>query len=263
MPDVDAVMAAIPPLAGARVVRQFSAGPVNRSWLLTHGDSQLVLRTDGPLTGPLGLDRRGELDTLTAVSAAGIGPEPVWADPDRGWLVTRYLPGRAWRNADLHDSAQLRRLGDALRQLHALPPAGPLFEPGRIARGYARHIGTGAARKLAVDVEARARDLYTNTGPGVICHNDLVCSNIVDSRPLAFIDWEYAAVGDPLFDLAVIVCEHQLSVTETRVLLSAWSGSATPEQVSRLEAFGQLYDGLAALWRLVVEPVPQDSARGS
>lgn len=256
MPDVDSlaagIIAGIPVLTGATIVRQLSHGPVNRSWLLATDDSQLVLRVDGSLAGQLGLDRRGELAVLNAVSAAGIGPEPIWADPERGWLVTRYLPGRAWENDHLKDPTRLERLAGVLKLLHALPPAGPAFEPGRIARVYAAQIGTEAAGRLAEETEARAQVLYADTGPGVMCHNDLVNANIIESEPLRFIDWEYAAVGDPYFDLAVIVREHELTVPETRKLLEAWSGSCTPEQEFRLNAYGELYDRLAALWHLLV-----------
>lgn len=260
MSDVHAVIGDIPELTGATVVRQLSGGPVNRSWLLDAGDAQLVLRVDGPLAARLGLDRRGELAVLDAVSAAGIGPEAVWADPERGWLVTRYVPGQRWERDDLKDQANIGRLAATLQHLHALPPAGPRFDPGRIAHVYAEQLGTETAKQLADDVESRAGELYGDAGPVVICHNDLLSANIIETEPLVFIDWEYAATGDPYFDLAVIVREHGMTKPETRWLLEAWSGSCTPEQRSRLEAFGQLYDRLAGLWRLVVGRLPVEKA---
>jgi thiamine kinase-like enzyme len=214
-------------------------------------DSQLMFRVDGPLAARLGLDRRGELEILDTVAKAGIGPEVVGADPEQGWLLTRYVPGEHWCEQALKDPVNLERLAQRLKQLHELPPVGPLFDPGRIARGYARQLGTEAARRLADDIESRARELYSGTDPAVICHNDLIAANIIESEPLTFIDWEYAAVGDPYFDLAVIVGEHGLDISQIRRLLENWSGGHTSEQHSRLEAFGGLYDGLARLWHLL------------
>ena len=50
-----------------------------------------------------------------------------------------------------------------------------------------------------------------------LCHNDLVHSNIIDGDPVRLIDWEYSAVGDPYFDLAIVVRHHQLKADRVEI----------------------------------------------
>ena len=83
--------------------------------------------------------------------------------------------------------------------------------------------------------------------------------NIIGCGPVRLIDWEYAAVGDPLFDLAVVVRHHQLPAPIAGGFLRAYMG--TPDRVTseRFEAFCQLYDLLSELWYLAVSKSSGDS----
>ena len=56
----ETALAAIPGLAGARVIRRLIAGPTNVTWLVEHLDQRWVLRLDTPAAAELGLDRENE-----------------------------------------------------------------------------------------------------------------------------------------------------------------------------------------------------------
>ena len=57
------------------------------------------------------------------------------------------------------------------------------------------------------------------------CHNDLLAENFLDSsEKLWLIDWEYAAMGDPLFDLANFVANFELSDSQTMTLMTGYFG---------------------------------------
>ena len=62
------------------------------------------------------------------------------------------------------------------------------------------------------------------------------------------IDWEYAAVGDPYFDLAVVVQHHQLSPAQRDGFMQAYFGCLSSEMLEKLELWGRLYDHLSCLW---------------
>jgi thiamine kinase len=248
--DIRALIAAVEPLRGAQIIRELCGGPASDSWLLEADGKRFVARLDRPAARSLGLDRQAETRVLQTVAAAGIGPELVWAEPGNGILVCNYIEGDALQSEDLHNPALLKRLAWTLRMLHQLPPAGRPFEPGAAAQRYATETGTGAASAMAECAGKLAARLFADTARPALCHNDPVHTNIIHHGQLWLIDWEYAAVGDPYFDLAVVVQHHQLSAALTEVFLQAYFGNLQAEQFERLEAFCTLYDQLAGLWYL-------------
>jgi aminoglycoside phosphotransferase (APT) family kinase protein len=251
-PGQKAILDGIEPLHGANILEKLAGGPASDSWLLKAGNEQFVARLDKPLARLLGLDRRAELEVLHTVSVAGIGPQIIWSDPDKGVLVTSWIPGNAWSIMDVHDPVKLGTLAATLRRLHSLPPRGPVFAPGEIALAYAREAGTHGAARIAEQAAKLAEKLSSETGRPALCHNDLVHSNIIGGETVRLIDWEYSAVGDPYFDLAIVVQHHQLKADRVEILLNAYFGTPGKEHFSRLEAFCRLYDQLAALWYLSV-----------
>jgi thiamine kinase-like enzyme len=255
-PDQKILLDGIELLRGADILEKLAGGPASDSWLLTAGDEQFVARLDKPLARLLGLDRRAELEVLHTVSVAGIGPQIIWSDPDKGVLVTSWIPGNAWSVVDVHNPVKLGILATTLRQLHSLPPRGPVFAPGVTALAYAREVGTHSATRIAEQAAKLAEKLLSETRHPALCHNDLIHSNIIGGETVRLIDWEYSAVGDPYFDLATAVQHHQLKADRVEILLDAYFGTPGKEHFSRLEAFCRLYDQLAALWYLTVVNQP-------
>lgn len=251
-PDQKTLLEGVEQLRGADIFEKLPSGPASNSWLLTSGDEKFVARFDKPLAKLLGLDRHAELEVLHTVATVGIGPQIIWADPDKGVLVTSYIPGNAWSAGDVHDPVRLVKLALTLRHLHSLPPRGPVFAPGKMALAYAREAGSQCASRIAEQATKLSEKLLSETRRPALCHNDLVHSNIIGGETVRLIDWEYSAVGDPYFDLAIVVRHHQLKADRVEHFLGAYFGTPGKEHFSRLEAFCRLYDQLAALWYLSV-----------
>jgi len=235
------------------VHRPLAGGLASNSWLVEDRGNVMVVRIDTPLARKLNLDRVAELGVLETVSAAGIGPEVVWADPVAGLLVTRYIPETVWCEKDVHDASRLQNLTATLKRLHGLPAAGPVFDPAQAAHAYAREIGKRPALELAEKAAELASWLLEPGQRHALCHNDLVHMNIVGSDPVRLIDWEYAAVGDPLFDLAVVVRHHRLPANVVAEFLRGYhAGGLDAPLNERFHGFCELYDLLAELWYAAV-----------
>ena len=259
--QINTLLSSIESLREAKVIRALPGGPASDSFQLQIGDQHFVARVDRPAARALGLDRHAETAILQLVSEAGIGPQLFWADPDRGIQVCSYIEGSSWTLQDLGDPRRLRQLALTLRRLHQLPPVGRAFEPAAAAQRYAAEIGTATAKLMAESTLELIANLDLEFSRPALCHNDLVYSNIIGQGPVTLIDWEYAAVGDPFFDLAIVLRHHQLSKTLTEVFLRAYAERWAPWQFARLEAFCELYDHLAALWYLAM--VRQDATGSS
>ena len=260
IPDLKTLLGGIEPLRGAKILANLGGGPSSDSWLIAAGDKRFVARFDKPLARVLNLDRRAELDVLQIVSSAGIGPEVIWAEPETGILVTSYIPGNALSPSDIRDPLYLKALASTLRMLHSLPPRGPVFAPEKVALVYATAAGTDSAKQIAEQAATLAEELRAIIGQAALCHNDLVHTNIIGSGigggTVRLIDWEYAAVGDPLFDLAVVVRHHHFETELAEDFLDAYFQTSDKNHFARIEAYCRLYDLLAALWYLSVVGQP-------
>ena len=55
------------------------------------------------------------------------------------------------------------------------------------------------------------------------CHNDLLSANFIDDGTrLWLVDWEYAGMGDPFFDLGNFAVNHELAEEGENELLAAY-----------------------------------------
>jgi thiamine kinase len=247
------LLADIPGFADARVTGQLSSGPTNASYRIEVSGRFYVLRIDTPEAAALGLDRAAEQAVLEAVAKAGLGPEPTVFDPVNGIVIRPFVPGRSWTVRDLVVPANLERLARLLGRLHQLPGVGRAFDPMSAARRYAERLDSAEARRL-VQEAARHHDQLAG-GDAVLCHNDLVCQNILESDHLVLIDWEYAGAGDPWFDLAVVVEHHGLRPSLAQHFLEAYLGRApVPEERQLLQRKCRFYRRLLDLWDKVVKP---------
>ena len=249
--DAERAVTAIPDFRSARVEARLSDGPTNASFLVENKGRPFVLRLDKPGARELGLNRANEQIVMREVARAGLAPEPVYSDLKTGVFLRRFLKGRSWTEADLSCPENLRRLASRLRELHRLPPAGDHFDPLAAARRYQARLGTRESLALLQRAERQVAKINAPQSARVLCHNDLVCRNIVEGEALMLIDWEYAAVGDPYFDLAVVVQHHGLGADGAEQFLRGYlQESFSMEAISHLQLQCRFYQSLLQLWLL-------------
>ena len=253
MIGVDQALALIPGFAGSTVLHQLSNGPTNSSFLLERGDEKFVLRLDKPAARELGLGRENEEQVLSVLAEAGLTPLPVYYNVSSGILLRPWLEGRTWTVEDMSDKDNLSRLARLLRQLHTVTPAGNLFDPLEAAWRYAQQLGSGKPAGIIERAEQLANELAGWPGAPVLCHNDPVCHNILEGASLVLIDWEYAAVGDRYFDLAVVLQHHGVDDALSRWFLENYlDRKARADEWRHLTQQRNFYQCLLQLWNQVV-----------
>jgi thiamine kinase-like enzyme len=163
--------------------------------------------------------RRFELAASRAAHAAGISPEVVHAEP--GAMVFRYVDGRTLAPEDVRDPTMLARIVPLLRTCHREMPKhfrgpAPAFWVFQVLRDYAARLAEDGHR-LAGELPrymAAAERLETVVGPVEIVfgHNDLLAANLIDDGArLWLVDWEYAGLNSPLFDLGGLASNNELA----------------------------------------------------
>ena len=196
-------------------------GMTNRNYVVTDArDQRFVVRIgrDIPEHGVL---RFNELAAARAAHAAGLSAEVVFAG--EGLLVSRFIDGRALTPEDVRDPRNLLRIADLVRRCHHDMPGhfqqGPaiLFWVFHVIRHYLRLLRQHASNPFDVELDALAaknEHLEQALGPVTIVfgHNDLLAANLIDDGTrLWLIDWDYAGFDTPLFDLANLASNNQLT----------------------------------------------------
>jgi thiamine kinase len=217
------------------VISQLRGGGFNRSYHLRTAAGEFVLRLSQAPDAWLAADRSAERQLHGIAAAAGIAPQVV--DATDAWLITRYVSGRLWAGADFADASCLARLGETLRRLHALPvPEHCLVDLRHVLERYVGRIGTEDASLLEhlQSADAAWRVSGADKRAAAILHHDLHAQNLVDAPDgLVLIDWECAAVSDPLLDVACILSYHPSARPFAGALLQHCGlGGVTPMQLA-------------------------------
>ncbi len=88
------------------------------------------------------------------------------------------------------------------------------------------------------------------------CHNDLLNANFIDDGSrIRIVDWEYAGMGDPFFDLGNFSINHELTPDEDALLLAAYDGEVRPSRLARLTLMRVVSDFREAMWGVLQQGV--------
>jgi len=246
-------------IGGVRSAERIKHGLTNESWLVHSDAGAVVVRLSNTEEVSLQINRVSEALILETVARAGIGPEVIRCDPARHLLVTRYA-GETWSEADALEPSNIERVARLLHKLHSVPPPQSIQRVDLVAvvDGYLQTLDEhgihGPAGTPAQQTRAResAATLQQDSDP-CLCHNDVHSLNIVDDGELRLIDWEYAGLGERLFDLASICVYHRYDQRQRELLLAAYVGQSQMGSEPRLELACWLFDYVRELWTAVRE----------
>jgi len=211
-------------------------------------------RRQPPIDRP-GSMARTELAAQQAAAAAALAPPVLAAAPDGSWLLMAFVPEPHWAEDDLRDPARLGRLSRQLAALYALPvPAQvPPVDVRQIASGQLALLEARGAGAAGADLVRRIGQLDEELlGLGcrpVLCHGDLQASNLLGPRPL-LVDWEYAQVADPTYDLACLLTYYPWLAARIDGIMGT-AGLEGAGHRARLALQQQQFALLNRLWELV------------
>jgi thiamine kinase-like enzyme len=259
-------MQRVPELAGRQLtLTVLSGGITNRNFLVEiAGETErYVIRLAGNDTHLLGISREVEQAATVAAAGVGVGPEVTAFIRPEGLLVTRFIVGAPVTDEAVHRPETIRRVADSIRRFHQGPAIPGLFIPLRIVEAYralasARGVPIPIEYGLATAVGRRIElALLSNPLDLQPCHNDLLNANFIDDgKRIRIVDWEYAGMGDPFFDLGNFSVNHSLTPAEDRILLEAYDGGpARVDRLARLTLMRIVSDFREAMWGVLQQGV--------
>ncbi len=234
---------------GVESVEPLGGGITNHNFKVVAGGESFVLRVGGNDTSLLGIDRRVEYEASRAAAALGVAPEVVAFVEPEGYLVTRFLEGEP-------GTVEIPAAASLLARIHGAPAIPGRFDAFRVVETYAATAATAgctppaayrAAKEIADRIERRRGAFEPRP-----CHNDLLAANFIrGSDGIWIVDWEYAGMGDPAFDLANFAVNNGLDPDGDRELLRAYGGGAIDVHV--LMRF--MSDFREAMWGVVQQAI--------
>ncbi|MET8852721.1 phosphotransferase family protein [Amycolatopsis sp. NPDC004625] len=219
----------VPGFGGELSVELIHGGRSNLTYAVTDGTHRWVLRRPppGPLT-PTAHDVGREFRVMAALGPTGVPvPRTVvsCADPSvlgTPFTVVSHVDGLVLRDGAALPDIDFRRcasaLVDELVKLHALDPAeiglGAFGRPegflGRQLRRWRGQWDRVATRELSTldELHDRLAKAVPPESGAALVHGDYRWDNTIlgpDAGIAATVDWEMAALGDPLTDLGLLL----------------------------------------------------------
>ena len=233
-------------------------------------EQNFVLRIFNPDSKRLGIERTQERDVMSRVSKLKLSSDVIFDADD--FRLSQWQEGSVWTADNFGTKVNINRLVNAIKSLHGLDHGGLVKMDFLLRISHYKEMISQRHGALPA-IESRLFKQATNiintksSNLSCLCHNDLVAANILETKSttqssLTFLDWEYAAINDPLFELAVICQGNNFSSSQRQYLLSAYFGDNSYQFIEHLNYWCWLYDYLSLLWGIAILPadlsLPQD-----
>jgi thiamine kinase-like enzyme len=251
-----------PALTQKPVISGSLPGGISNYSVLVGESQRFVVRIDGVNPIALGLNRQAEWHAMHSAHKQGLAPVPRYFNPELGCLVSDYL----CPDPDFHSGPEA--IAELLSGIHALPRSHHRLDQGERILRYERKYH-GQLRPEQSDLNrwreaafSAIDELQQGSGQMALCHNDLLAANrIASGGRLYAIDWEYCAMGDPLYDLAVVICGDELDASESGLLIKGYlDRPANHLETHRLKLHCGIYRYLEMAWYLTAGTPTLDKA---
>lgn len=265
-------LARIPEWAGREIAFAFVPGGLaNSNWRLrVEGiEEPLIAKLPGHGTEAF-IDRAAANDAAVKAANAGVAPAVHVYLPDLRVEISTFVADASTAgNADFQRPAARRNGLLALRAFHgveALAVEKTLFDMIDEHLAQARELDAPAPPDIdrLLAEERRARAALLASGLDLVpCHNDTVAANFLvlpDDRVL-LIDFDYAAMNDRGYELALWFGEMFFTPEQELELLEEYFGAVRPADVARLAVCKFLADVKWSTWAMIqsrISPIDFD-----
>ncbi len=225
-----------------------------------------VVRLYGRKT-ELFINREIEMENITRMQSTGVTPKLVKYLPDRRVTVVEFIPGYVLKNEDFLKEELLDKIVRPIKIIHEsgviLPSIfNPLVEVQKMDRILRSIKSSYPEFKIEQTLETLEKiDGHARISPDtyVPCHNDLLADNFIlvadrgkYKEPMYLIDWEYAGMSTPYYDLADMFQEILLPrEKESEILKVYWGEGDIEHHTYMTDLFKPFPDIYWFLWSLI------------
>ena len=186
----------------------------------------------------------------------GLAPPILYSDPASGVMLSRYIAGAVPLSPErLREGDHFRAAVGLLRRLHGsgLVFTGEMRLYPKLDQ-YLAMASTPALRELRRAGEVLRPVIEPGWGALRPCHIDPAPHNFIAAAGRHFLlDWEYAAMCDPVWDLAGLSIEGRFDLAQDAAMVVQYFGATAPLGAwgSRLHLYRIMLRLVAASWGVV------------
>lgn len=254
--DLEAVFRRLPPLAGLRP-DDFQIKPLpgftNQNFHLKNEQHDWVLRIPKQETNRY-INRQHEAHNTNLAYQLSIAPECIWRDESGLSLSMTLINSRSIDTTDIQNETILNDLSKTIGRLHnsknkfqgRVELADLLTRYYQLVPGQLKYSLESGYKTAMIKLERlSARDNLL-----VPSHNDLVLENIlIDAAGRVWlIDWEYASMASPYWDLATLCNAANFNQAQSAALLADYKKTNQDLDSGILTDYRYLLSVLSICW---------------
>lgn len=224
-------------------------GITNENYLI---NDAYVLRIPKKDHDPL-INYKLESDVYKKIEPLKISEKLVYLDSKTGIKVTKYVHNTRFYINTPSDE-QIRYVAKTIKKLHnSKIKVSKDYQAELKLEEYKKYVDSAAFLDQKYE-KIILKELKTidKKEDYCLCHNDIVHYNLLFKfNGLVLIDWEYASMNSPLFDLASFISENNLSKEQEISFLKLYYGyKFTNLKMKKVDAYIRFLDILFYYWAL-------------
>ena len=196
-----------------KIICPLKKGLISEIYLCNFNNIKSVIRLDLEIPGWLKIQRDSEIRILDLNNNDKSEKNILYHDLEKGILIRRFIEGNKFNLNKINSDQQLELLGRAIKEIHKTNYEKDAVNNFSNSINRYKDILKYKIQKdpiLEIGFEIY-QDLNHESYPKVFSHNDLTQENIIWDHEYVFIDWEYAGLNNPLFDIASIISSYSLN----------------------------------------------------
>ena len=253
----------IPDLANVTKITPITGGLTNINYRVDTPNNTYMMRVSDKSSALLGINRENEKINNEKAYQAGIAPAVKGFLPSENVLVIDWIEGRTLKVADFHAEPDLLpRIAETIKKLHQSAPFQGDFNFPDIRKQYLKIISENGyfMPEGVLEVEPLISELENKLAAEpenwVSCHNDLVAANFIDDgEKIWLIDFEYASLHEPSFDIGNFAAEFGLNDAQLTKFCAIYWGEHLPSKIARARACSIITRSLWVLWSCIQDAV--------
>ena len=228
-------------------------GPVTQVFTGVFEGIKAVIRLDLPVSQTLGLDRFSEVELLNSMEALAYTPKILFAAPENGVLVWQYIPGVTLEDETNRPIEIASSMGTLLGDLHQLNA--PTFLP--VFSSFINRYRDLLSAEMNHSIILKGFSLFDliskSQAPMVLSHNDINPGNLLIGKKLFIMDWEYASLNHPYFDLASSIENLALNNEQIKEFIQSYETSGFAVEHEELALWREFSLYLSFFWLLIIK----------
>lgn len=231
-------------------------GLTNRTYLVETDTEQYVVRLPGEGTEDI-IVRGDEKKSTELACSIGVDAQLYYFDEKNGEKVSEYIKdSKTMSQETMCENENIKRAAKIFKKLHTSGADTKVpFDVIDMANTYENIIKNNGGFfyddyiKVKEYIDEVSTKYMANVNK-VPCHNDPLCENwILQNDRMYLIDWEYAGMNDPMWDLADLSIEAEYNDEMDKLLLISYFDKEPNEEEWKAFKINKiLIDYLWSLW---------------